>query len=62
MRASAPPLLLTLLLLALLSRAGALRSSMECVRWAQAGECVKNPRYLWAHCLAACMELARDDQ
>jgi hypothetical protein len=35
---------------------------MECVRWAQAGECVKNPRYLWAHCLAACMELARDDQ
>jgi hypothetical protein len=40
----------------------ALRSSAECIRWAQDGECIKNPRYTWAHCLGACMEMSRDDQ
>mmetsp|Transcript_17905 Transcript_17905/g.33667 ORF Transcript_17905/g.33667 Transcript_17905/m.33667 type:complete len:620 (-) Transcript_17905:161-2020(-) len=33
----------------------------DCERWAKEGECIKNPRFIWLHCLPSCVAHAKDD-
>mmetsp|Transcript_3843 Transcript_3843/g.3810 ORF Transcript_3843/g.3810 Transcript_3843/m.3810 type:complete len:623 (+) Transcript_3843:21-1889(+) len=50
-----------ILLFELFSFISSFSTMEECSLWAKEGECIKNPRYLWAHCLESCMEYAKDD-